>query len=83
MRISYKRFDKNDPFKKVVKIVFSQSKYSRRGIGSNYFTLECGHIRREKTSYPIPDRMRCHDCRAALQENKEAAEQNTTCAIQH
>jgi len=38
------------PIKKVIKIEFSQSKYSCRGHGFKMYTLECGHILREKAS---------------------------------
>jgi len=45
--------------KKVIKSVFYQSEYSRRGHGHVEHFLECGCTRREKSSYGYPKKMQC------------------------
>jgi len=50
------------PLRKVKKVTFCQSKYSRPGHGSNRFDLECGHIAWAKYSQGEPARKRCREC---------------------
>ncbi len=51
-----------DPLRKVKSTSFVQSKYSKRGQGSNMHTLSCLHVVRTKSSYPTPTKMRCREC---------------------
>lgn len=50
------------PLRKVVRYVFTSTKYNRPAEGSNKFTLECGHTIYSKTSNGAPNRKRCRDC---------------------
>ena len=50
------------PLRKVVKTEFWQSKYSRRGRGTNAFWLECGHQAFAKHSQGHPRHKRCWEC---------------------
>lgn len=50
------------PLRKVVEVLFCQSKYSRRGYGTNHFRLECGHDAFAKYSQGQPTHKRCREC---------------------
>jgi len=50
------------PLKKVVKVESYQAKHSTPGWLTNKFTLECGHVTRNRASAPLPTRKRCYFC---------------------
>jgi hypothetical protein len=50
------------PFRKVVRVIFSQNKYNRPYEGRHEHVLECGHSIVTKASYGTPRRMRCREC---------------------
>ena len=50
------------PLRKVVEVLFCQSKYSRPGHGTNHFRLECGHDAFAKYSQGNPSHKRCREC---------------------
>jgi hypothetical protein len=49
--------------KKVVHIENIVSKHARGTKGSNYLTLECGHIKRQKGSIKTPKTCKCDFCK--------------------
>ena len=51
------------PLRRVVTREFMVTRYNRRGEGSYFDTLECGHIVRAKQSAGQPSRRRCRRCR--------------------
>lgn len=56
-----------EPLRRVISVGVYSTIYNRPGEGSRMFKLECGHEMRKKTSYPIPKRMRCWECRIGRQ----------------
>ena len=50
------------PFRRVVNVQFTTTRYNRSGEGSNKFTLDCGHTVWAKLSDGEPKRKRCRDC---------------------
>lgn len=64
--------------KKVVRVVEVANQidpHANGTRGSNYLTLECGHVRQQKGSVPIPKYCNCHECDAEAHTRKWKAEQ--------
>ena len=55
--------------RKVVKVENYVGRNARGTKGSNYLTLECGHVRRQKGSIRVPGFCICRDCAALLAVN--------------